>query len=308
MFPFGYGVGFSPLAVLSSMDLSPFVLGPVQLPQQFATVEDAAFVHSSSLGSAEIAQALESRLVRWIKPVLGTLHRKTLSRADVVVFDSQRSKRLYGTAIPSVSLGKTAEVIPMGVESDLFAYRAPPETQKLGLLTVGPLIERKGIRFLIEAMRIVSARVPHCELLVAGDGPLRTSLEQLTRDLELDGAVKFLGHIGRNALPRIYERCSIYIQPSLSETSPSSIREAMAVGRPVIATDVGAVSELVQDGYNGFLVDPRDPLALAERIVELSSQPRLVREMGSNSRSVVENAFDYQLIVQKWYELYRNLA
>ncbi len=307
MFPFGYRMGLNPLAILSRTAERPFVLGPIQLPQQFTSMGDAALVRSVSIDQASILLPWERLVTSSMASVLSALHKKTLDRSDALVFDSDRSRRIYETTYPGIFDSKIVKIIPMGVETDLFAFRAPPLDEKLTILTVGPLIERKGIRYLIEAMKVVKKAVSNCELVIAGEGPQRQELELLARRLGVEHETKFLGHADRRDLPAIYAGCQIYVQPSLSETIPSSIREAMSVGRPIIASAVGAVSELVVDGLNGVLVPSMDSAALAEHIVRVGTSDRLAQAMGQQSRSITERALDYRILAKEWFRLYQQL-
>jgi glycosyltransferase involved in cell wall biosynthesis len=123
----------------------------------------------------------------------------------------------------------------------------------------GRLGPQKSFGTALEAL----ARVPGVMLVVAGDGPERAALEQRSRELGLDGRVRFLGSVPRDRVLRLFRAADASVLPSAWENFPHTVVEALAVGCPVIATSVGGVPEVVRDGENGLLVPARDPEALA---------------------------------------------
>jgi glycosyltransferase involved in cell wall biosynthesis len=130
------------------------------------------------------------------------------------------------------------------------------------LAFAGRLGPQKSFGTALEAL----ARVPEVTLVVAGDGPDRRALEQRSRELGLDGRVRFLGSVPRERVLRLFRAADASLLPSAWENFPHTVVEALAVGCPVIATSVGGVPEVVRDGENGLLVPARDPEALAAAI------------------------------------------
>ncbi|MBI4560759.1 MAG: glycosyltransferase, partial [Candidatus Rokubacteria bacterium] len=128
-----------------------------------------------------------------------------------------------------------------------------------------------------------------CRFLVVGDGELRSRLEAQVRALGLDSRVHFLGW--RSDLPRVYADLDLVLLTSANEGLPVSVIEAMAAARPVVATRVGGVPDLVEDGVAGLLVPPGNPGALAEAIVTLLADPERRRDMGEAGRKRVHPAF-----------------
>lgn len=150
----------------------------------------------------------------------------------------------------------------------------------------------KGISFLIGAIALLRERIPHLRLVIAGDGPERPKLETQVRASGLEKAVKFAGWIDDVAaeLPN----WDLYVQPSLAEGLGISVLEAMAAGIPVVASDVGGLKEVIDDGVTGFLVPPRDTVTLAERIAQLASDRSLRSRMGDASRAHVIEHFNLE--------------
>lgn len=207
------------------------------------------------------------------------------------------------------------EVMPLGLDLEPFMRcerRRGELRRELGLDDASPLVgivarlvPIKAHEVFLEAAALVSGRLPECRFLVVGDGELHSELEAMTRRLELSGAVRFLGW--RRDLDRIYADLDVVVLCSRNEGSPVSLIEAMAAARPVVATRVGGVPDLVEDGVNGRLVPAGDPAALAKSIVELLSDPEHARVLGRAGRTRVHPAFDAGRLVEDMSRLYTRL-
>ena len=150
--------------------------------------------------------------------------------------------------------------------------------QRQSVLCVARLHEQKGHHCLLEA----AASVPEARFLLAGDGPERRRLEQRTESLGISDRVVFLGD--RPDIPALLAACDVFVLPSLYEGLPLAVLEAMAAGKPVVATAVGGTSEVVVHGKTGLLIRPRDPSALAIALREILSDPKWARAMGAAGR------------------------
>lgn len=167
----------------------------------------------------------------------------------------------------------------------------------------GRLSSEKGIGTLIEA----AASLPDLRLLVAGEGPCREALGELALKLGLKNA-EFLGHVARDKLLELVARARFVVIPSIwPENFPYAVLEAFAVGKPVVASRIGGLPEMVEEGRTGLLFEPGDSVALAGKMAYLAANPALVREMGQNARKRVETEFDaathYRSIKQIYEEL-----
>lgn len=167
------------------------------------------------------------------------------------------------------------------------------------------MVPRKGHKYLIQAIAEVSERFPNVRLILTSSGPLRDHLGNLSKNLGIENKVVFTGKIRYQFLYQLLNNVDVYAFPSLAELFPFAILEAMAAGKPIVATDVGGVSEAVLDGVNGRLVPPGDSKSLAKAIAELLSNPNKAREMGENSRALAEGKFNLARIayeLTRWYE------
>jgi colanic acid/amylovoran biosynthesis glycosyltransferase len=147
----------------------------------------------------------------------------------------------------------------MGVDpgsSNLSAAQLPRENRQLSMLAVGRLHPVKDHAFLVQACRLLKNRGIPFDCVIAGEGPERTSIEAMIRDLDLQGEIRLLGHLSRQQLDACYACADLFVLTSRSEGIPLVIMEAMAHGKPVLAPAITGIPELVLDGKNGFLYHP----------------------------------------------------
>lgn len=158
----------------------------------------------------------------------------------------------------------------------------------LRVTTLARLYEKKGLNYLLEAIPLVQRHHPYIVFAVFGEGPLRELLQAQAVNLDLDGRALFPGPFAATDLPTVMAGTDIFVLPSVSEGFPVTVVEAFAYGRPVVATTVGGVPELVEDEVNGLLCPPRDPAALARQIIRLANDPALRRKLGAAARASYE--------------------
>lgn len=157
------------------------------------------------------------------------------------------------------------------------------------VLFVGRLVRQKGVATLISSLADGARDLSSARLCVVGDGVERGRLKRLVRGLSLAGRVSFLGRATDDRLASIYARSAVFVIPSEYELWGRVVGEAAACGLPIVTTSaVGCVGDLVVDGYNGFVVPPRNPKALAGAMMKLLKDPELRRKMGERSRKIAE--------------------
>jgi len=164
-----------------------------------------------------------------------------------------------------------------------------------------------GIEYLIRAVPFVLSRSKDVLFVIGGDGSLRKYHENLARMLGVSEYVVFPGRISRSLIPLYYAASDVVLVPSLQEAWGLVATEAMASGRPVIASAVGGLKEQIIDGFNGFLVPPRDPKAIAEKILYFLENASEIERMGMNGRKLAEERFDIEKRIDKIIELYSSL-
>jgi glycosyltransferase involved in cell wall biosynthesis len=170
---------------------------------------------------------------------------------------------------------------------------------------VGRLVPVKAYPILLKAAKLVFREIPPAHLVIVGDGPLRNELVQLARDYNMMDRVHFLG--ARKDVSEILGAFDVYVLCSESEGMSNTILEAMASGRPVVATAVGGNPELVVDGETGLLVRPNHPHRLATAIMKLLREPACRRRLGQGGRRRVEEQFSLESMVRNYAKVYLGL-
>lgn len=160
------------------------------------------------------------------------------------------------------------KVVHCGLTIAKYAYR-PPKEQVRRLFCAARLSPEKGLTFAVKALKLLVEQGYDLELRLAGNGPSRAELEKLAKELGLADRVKFLGFLTEDEVIDELQTSDLFVLPSFVEGLPVSAMEALAVGVPVIATNIAGTSELVEDGRTGILVRPSDAQALAEAIVRM---------------------------------------
>ncbi|MDF0643650.1 MAG: glycosyltransferase family 4 protein [Nitrospira sp.] len=171
---------------------------------------------------------------------------------------------------------------------------------------VGRLTPVKGLKYLLRAAKLFLGSDPNCKVLIVGDGNIRKELEEEARVLGISQRVVFLGH--REDCQQLMSALDIFVLPSLSEGIPMALLEAMSASRAIVASRVGGVPEVIEDGVHGFLVEPKDVDALATKCVQLVRSPELVRTMGEAARKQVEREFSAEDMAHQVSLLYRELV
>jgi glycosyltransferase involved in cell wall biosynthesis len=142
-------------------------------------------------------------------------------------------------------------------------------------------------------------------LIIAGDGPLRSSIERLSSELKISDKVYLLGE--RHDIPQVLKACDVFTLTSIAEGISNTILEAMASGLPVVATRVGGNPELVEHGISGYLVSARDVAALTAAYESYLNDPTLKDEHGRNARARTEQRFSLERMASQYAQLYQGL-
>ena len=204
-------------------------------------------------------------------------------------------------------------VIHNGIPDNPPPPPAPAMRAELGLAEGRPVVcalarleRQKGLPWLIDAAAHVIARRPEALFLVAGDGPQREALLARARRRGVESHFRFVGW--RNDAGALLAASEIYCMPSLWEALPFTLLEAMAAARPVVATAVDGIPEVVEDGVTGLLVTPRDATALAGALLCLIESPALRERLGRAGRRRFEQNFTFARMIARYEELFERLA
>jgi glycosyltransferase involved in cell wall biosynthesis len=177
------------------------------------------------------------------------------------------------------------------------------QTMVLGM--VARLDPRKGHKDLLRAYSLVVKEIPDTALLIIGDGPLRKMLERETIRLNLTAQVHFLGD--RSDAPDLLAVMDLYVHSSGSEGMPNAVMEAMVAAKPIVATNVGGLKELIIDNETGWLVEPANPAALAGRIIFALRHQEKARQMGLAAAERIKTHFSADRMIAAYYQLYQEL-
>jgi glycosyltransferase involved in cell wall biosynthesis len=208
------------------------------------------------------------------------------------------------TIYNGVDLGKFSKVPPQITIKMREEFGIDSGKQVIGM--IAQLTNWKGIHYFVRAMPLILERCPNAVFLLVGDGEERKSLETMVQTLGISSYVRFAGF--RREIPEIISIMNISVLSSLREGLPNVLLESMAMCKPVVATDVGGVSELVINNKTGFLVQPRDSATLADAVVRLLLDEKKVREFGQAGRKYVEQKFSLPRMVEQYENLYTQLA
>ncbi|MEM0489273.1 MAG: glycosyltransferase family 4 protein, partial [Candidatus Bathyarchaeia archaeon] len=132
-------------------------------------------------------------------------------------------------------------------------------------------------------------------------------LKGYVKKFKVESNVCFLGYYPDEMLPRLYQAADIFVFPSIYENMPFAVLEALASGLPVITTKVGGIPEIIDDGENGFLIEPFNARKLAERLLYLVENPTVAYEMGAAGRKTVEERFNWNKIIKQITAVYREV-
>lgn len=234
-----------------------------------------------------------------------------INTADIVI---TVSKQLKDFCIGELGVAaRKVRHVSHGVDFDRFNYRLDGsvirEKHELDandkvILFSGRLSREKGVEYLIRAMPQIIKSYSKARLLVLGDGPQRGEMIRLTADLGLQGDVKFAGVVPYTEVPLYRAGTDILVLPSINEGTPLSIYETFAMRRPVIATSVGGIPDLINHEFNGLLVEPRNPSMLADAILELLTKEEKYREIAKNGYRYVKD-ITWQRIARIVSQIYK---
>lgn len=236
-----------------------------------------------------------------VKPI-DAMVRRVLRRAKVVISISKYDTQELGRLIQGTPVS-----IANPTELEFFAL-APPRTSEPRLLFAGVLSPRKNVVGLVNAFAQVRQAVPEARLIVAGPHPdpdyAQTIHDQVT-SLALGDSVEIVGHLDNDRLRDEIATARAVVLFSRQETAPTIIAQAMAAGKPVVATRVGGVPEMVNDGESGFVVESEDETALAERMLTLLNDQDLCLRMGARANELARCRFNPEAVAKQTVEAYR---
>jgi len=237
---------------------------------------------------------------------------KVLNSADAV---TAASKATFNEARNIVNNVDNVHLIPNGVDPQRFIPNLDGSDvrKKLGvegctvIFTLRAHEPKYGLEYLIRAAPMVTKDKEDVIFVIGGDGSLRHYHQQLAVKLGVKEKIIFTGKIPQSETPYYYAMSDIVVVPSLQEAFGLVVTEAMACGKPVIGSNVGGIPDQIVDGYNGFLVKPKEPRIIAEKILYLYEHQQESKRMGKRGRRIAEEKFDMKRRINRILSLYKQL-
>jgi glycosyltransferase involved in cell wall biosynthesis len=270
----------------------------------------AAFGWAAKLACrARLVTTFYGAELRWVKrslPFMKWFLRWAVSISDKVVAISA----FTASEVRSIS-DVQVQVIPytIGFSEKSNIKDKILKTDRPEVLTVGRMVERKGVKYLIAAMK----DVPQARLAVVGGGPLLPELKKQAESLGLSGRVSFPGKISEAELKAQYQRAAVYAQPAVIDSRGDTemlgvvLLEAMHYGVPVIASNVGGIPDVIIDGQTGLLVPEKDPQALAQAIRRVLEDEILRQRLIKGAQVHLKTNFSWEAIVRRWENIYNTI-
>lgn len=203
-------------------------------------------------------------------------------------------------------------VIPFGVDTDFFRPLDVYKDENIfQILSVGYLIERKGFEYLIRAIPYVLRENKNVRLKIIGSGPLEPKLKKLIYELNLGNEVEIVKNVSDEELLMIYNSADLFVLPSIIDSQGNTeglgvvLLEAMACGVPVIGSDVGGIPDIIDDCETGILVLEKDFIEIAENIIMVINDRKLMKNISNNAYNVINYKFSWNRIASGYLNIYR---
>lgn len=276
-------------------------------------IKDSFFVFAGKIANKKIIvhvhAASMALLYKEGRPILRWYTRKVFQLADIVIAVSSE----WAGCLATIGTIKKIETFRNCINaSKLSPSNSPrPTSDTAKGLFLGSVGHRKGTFDLIEAVGMIKSNGVRLKTWIAGYEERKGYLDQareLIRKLEIENDCELLGMVIGEKKEKLLQEADMFILPSYNEGLPIAVLEALSVGLPIISTPVGGIPEVVKDGYNGFLIQPGDIKALADKLALLSNDGALRNAMGQRSREIAVNDLDVMPYVNRLVELYKTLG
>ncbi|QVL49805.1 MAG: glycosyltransferase family 4 protein [Thiocapsa sp.] len=308
---------------LNYLLVPPFLIGQLWALIRVLRHDDWDLIHAHWLIPQGLVALLARRLARRPVPLVCTSHGGDLFALRGIAFRALKRAVLRASHRISVvsqamrdevlALGIAPEkvaVIPMGVDlRERFTPDPRTPREQNQLLFVGRLVEKKGVGLLLKALPRILLAFPDTRLTIVGSGPLETELRELAASLRISDHVDFEGMVPQSDLPAFLRSATLFVAPFMVADSGDQegfglvLVEAMGCGCPVICGDVPAVRDIVLDENNGVLINPRNPVELADAIADLLADPIRRDRYAANARRNCAEVFDWGTIAARYGEL-----
>ena len=295
----------------------------IRMIKDYMQTNRIRILHSHNYKSNFYARrALSNSNIRWVVTSHGRRSGIKLSLYHLLnTYITRRADRIVAVSKEIVNKMKLAGVdstkitlIENGVSLNRFQNKIDSNSIRESLRikkgvpvvgVVGALTEEKGHSYLLKAIPMVVQRFPETAFLLVGDGRERPYLESMASKLGIADSVIFAGM--RNDIPEILSMLDAFVLPSLDEGLPIALLEAQAAKVPVVATSVGAIPDVLEDGVTGILIPPKDPQAIADAMIKILSDKKLATEIAQKGFERVRDHFSSEKMGEKYITIYKEL-
>lgn len=293
---FQVGKGYNLIPLLSNIRDKIFVIGPVQLPHR--VFEDDFLVDSTGVKRHIKKFAYMNR--NNLGSVFKILFKKTIENADVVIVPDNDVKKELSRYIDKNKI----ELINYGVDLSVYGkYRYSADENNYGILFAGGALERKGVRYLLDAIPLIKDPFPEVKLHILANGYRIKEYKKLSKDLGITENVVFHGRLEKDSYLELLSNCRLLCLPTLSEGYSWTVLDALCLGVPVVTTTECRCDDLFENGDIGLRVKPADPDALADAILKLFNGFELCKKFSGNGLKKREE-FGNETIIPKYMGLY----
>lgn len=216
---------------------------------------------------------------------------KILKKPDRIITISQYNKNYLKNEL---GISKPVDVVPVSIDLNTFQTRGLEEQNKI--VSVGRLVEKKGLKYGIKAFAQIADQYPELEYNIIGKGEKREELEKLVKEEKLEDRINLLGHVADERLKQEMEEAKVFLLPCVIAKNgdrdgiPTVLKEAMALETPCVSTNISGIPELVEDGKNGILVESKNFSMLSSALDRLLSNRKYREDMGFNAgKNIVNN-------------------
>jgi glycosyltransferase involved in cell wall biosynthesis len=200
-------------------------------------------------------------------------------------------------------------VVSNGVDENIFyPNKNVTNNDKKYIMYAGRIDREKGLFDLVESADIICSKRADISFIIAGDGRDGNRLKKKIKKIGLQNRFIFLGQIEKDQMIKLYQNATIFILPSYREGLPTVLLEAMSCGLPVLATDVRGNRDLITNGKNGLLIPPKDPKKIAETILTLLNDKKLMEQLGNNARKTIIKNYTWNAISNKFLKCYESIS
>lgn len=194
-------------------------------------------------------------------------------------------------------------IIPNGVDIKVFRPSSSMEKDN-SVGWMGRFVPEKGLKYLVDAIEIISGLKSSAEFLLIGDGPLKAKTIEMLNRCGLNKRTVFPGKVPHEKIYDLISRLSVFVLPSVKEGMPMALLEVMASGKPVVCSDIPGISDVVTHGQNGLLIPPRNSEALANAVLTLLDDETLRRRLGQNARRLMAEKYSWNIVISNMEKVY----